>query len=189
MFIASYFSSCLPPPLPTSPPSSFEVEIGVKWKPNTSYEQSCLDLQALVHNPKEAQERILSNIEKIEAVTDLKIRACHTSSDPTSSTTSEIYHRYNIQTPPLLAILIIQEAEHGPSETIVNRAFEKYHNPNLLSQLQKELNPTVKANEESNSTKPASTKVKRITSSPSPTTANIPRSNSWDWDDCSDSSK
>lgn len=189
--LSALFPSCFPPPpAPTIPPSSFEVEIGeVKWKPDTHFDRSATDLLALNHNPKEAQKRILSNIEKIECILDLKISARYISSDHTSSITSEIYHRSKVKTHPLLAILIIQEAELGPSATIVNRAFEKYHNPNLLNDLQKELNPTVKANEESNSKKPLSIKVRRITSTPSPTTETRSRSNSWDWDDCSDDSK
>ena len=131
------FSYCFPSPLvsfptyPSTPPST-EVNIEYIENPGTHSKTHLFS--------KEAQIFLISKTDQIRSITSLSI--VDTWKDQNRTTYS-----YNTQSdkyplPPLLAIIVIQEAQTGSIDTIVDRAFKRFANPALDKQLQRELNPS-----------------------------------------------
>ncbi len=158
-------SFCFPPsPLvsfpayPSTPPST-EVNIEYIENPGTHSKTHLF--------PKEAQNFLISKEKQIQSITSLSIV-------DTWKEQSRTTYDYDIQSDkyplsPLLAIVVIQEAQTGSIETIVDRAFKRFANPTLDKQLQKELNPSPPP-------------IKKVVIN------KIERSNSWEkeWDNCSE---
>lgn len=124
------FSFCFPP-TPTPPPSHSNVGINVEWIPSSGKD---LNTTQFSLEDRKAREFLLENAEKIQSIKRLVITNCWQGDNCPTSKIAYVYDAYtsSFKIPPLAAILIIQEAQVEPAETIITRAFTKFNNQNPL---------------------------------------------------------